>query len=65
MTIHWKALDKHILMVPLVFRFNHFWEENGFYFIFLTKYLSLKSESLARHMEQILIWLATILLNGL
>jgi hypothetical protein len=24
MTIHWKALEEHSLMVPLVFRFNHF-----------------------------------------
>jgi hypothetical protein len=24
MTIHWKALEEHFLMVPLVFRFNHF-----------------------------------------
>jgi hypothetical protein len=24
MTIHWKALEVHSLMVPLVFRFNHF-----------------------------------------
>jgi hypothetical protein len=23
-TIHWKALEKHFLMVPLVFKFNHF-----------------------------------------
>jgi hypothetical protein len=23
-TIHWKALEEHFLMVPLVFRFNHF-----------------------------------------
>jgi hypothetical protein len=22
--IHWKALEKHFLMVPLVFRINHF-----------------------------------------
>jgi hypothetical protein len=24
MTIHWKALEENILMVPLIFRFNHF-----------------------------------------
>jgi hypothetical protein len=30
MTIHWKALEKHFLMVPLVFRFNHFWKNNHF-----------------------------------
>jgi hypothetical protein len=24
MTIHWKALEKHFLMEPLVFQFNHF-----------------------------------------
>jgi hypothetical protein len=23
MTIHWKGLEEHFLMVPLVFRFNH------------------------------------------
>jgi hypothetical protein len=26
MTIHWKALDEHFLMVPLFFRFNNLWE---------------------------------------
>jgi hypothetical protein len=25
MTIHWKALEEHFLMVPLVLQFNHFW----------------------------------------
>jgi hypothetical protein len=30
MTIHWKALEEHFLMVPLVFRFNHFQGENAF-----------------------------------
>jgi hypothetical protein len=30
MTIHWKALEEHFLMVPLVFRFNHFRGENAF-----------------------------------
>jgi hypothetical protein len=24
MTIHWKALEEHFLMVPLVFQFTHF-----------------------------------------
>jgi hypothetical protein len=24
MTIHWKALEEHFLMVPLVLQFNHF-----------------------------------------
>jgi hypothetical protein len=24
MTIQWKALEEHFLMVPLVFHFNHF-----------------------------------------
>jgi hypothetical protein len=24
MTIHWKGLEEHFLMVPLVYRFNHF-----------------------------------------
>jgi hypothetical protein len=26
MTTHWKALEEHFLMVPLVFQFNHFRE---------------------------------------
>jgi hypothetical protein len=30
MTIHWKALEKHFLMVPLVFQFIHFQGENAF-----------------------------------
>jgi hypothetical protein len=25
MTIHWKGLEEHFLMAPLVFSFNHFW----------------------------------------
>jgi hypothetical protein len=29
MTIHWKALDEHFLVVPLVFWFNHFRGENS------------------------------------
>jgi hypothetical protein len=40
MTIHWKSLQEHILMVPLVFRFNHFWGK----IIFLKKPQSLKSK---------------------
>jgi hypothetical protein len=28
MTIHWKALEEHFLMVPLVFRFSHFQGKN-------------------------------------
>jgi hypothetical protein len=30
MTIHWKALREHFLMVPLAFRFNQFQGENAF-----------------------------------
>jgi hypothetical protein len=32
MTIHWKGLEEHFLMVhvPLVLRFNHFWGEIPF-----------------------------------
>jgi hypothetical protein len=30
MTIHWKALEEHFLMVPLLFRFSHFQGENPF-----------------------------------
>jgi hypothetical protein len=32
LTIHWKALDEHLLTVhvPLVFHFNHFWMQNAF-----------------------------------
>jgi hypothetical protein len=30
MTIHWKAIDDHLLMVPSVFHFNHFWVKNAF-----------------------------------
>jgi RNAse (barnase) inhibitor barstar len=30
LTIHWKALEEHFLMVPLDFRFNHFQEKNAF-----------------------------------
>jgi hypothetical protein len=26
MTIHWKALEEHFLIEPLVFHFNHFWK---------------------------------------
>jgi hypothetical protein len=37
MTIHWKALEEHFPMVPLVFWFNHFWEKNEFSDIFSLK----------------------------
>jgi hypothetical protein len=30
MAIHWKALEEHVLMVPLAFLFNHFREEDAF-----------------------------------
>jgi hypothetical protein len=29
MTIHWKALEEHILMVPFVFRFNFLWGKSA------------------------------------
>jgi hypothetical protein len=34
MTIHWKALEEHFLMVLLVFRFKHFFGENAFFEFF-------------------------------
>jgi hypothetical protein len=39
MTIHWKAPEEHFLMVPFIFRFIHFLEENEFWgeMIFLKK----------------------------
>jgi hypothetical protein len=40
-TIHWKALEEHFLMVPFVFRFNHF-RGNAFSDFFLKKSQSLK-----------------------
>jgi hypothetical protein len=36
-TIHWKALGEHFLMVPFVFRFNHFSEGGSIWWIFLKK----------------------------
>jgi hypothetical protein len=30
MTIHWKALEEHFMMVPFIFRFNHFLGKNTF-----------------------------------
>jgi hypothetical protein len=30
MTIHWKALEEHFVMVALVVRFNHFRAKNAF-----------------------------------
>jgi hypothetical protein len=45
MTIHWKDLEEHFLMVALVFRFNHFRGENAFSVFFL-KNLSLNIISL-------------------
>jgi hypothetical protein len=36
-TIHWKALEKHFLMVPLIFQFNYWWGRgDGLHFL---KYL--------------------------
>jgi hypothetical protein len=45
MTIHWKALEQHFLMVPLVFWFTHFWGKNIFFEFFPKKILSLKEGS--------------------
>jgi hypothetical protein len=42
MTIHWKALEEHFLMVTLVSLFNHFPEKNAFS-EFFSKKLSLES----------------------
>jgi hypothetical protein len=50
MTIHWKALEEYSLMVPLVFRFNHFWGENAFYDFF-----SLSKSSVLEHVEELTI----------
>jgi hypothetical protein len=41
MTIHWKALEEHFLMVPLVIRFNHL--GNAFSEFFSENLKSLKS----------------------
>jgi hypothetical protein len=30
MSIHWKALEEHFLMLSSVFRFNHIWGEKAF-----------------------------------
>jgi hypothetical protein len=37
MTIHWEALEEHFLMVPLFFRFIHFWGNNLFSELFARK----------------------------
>jgi hypothetical protein len=42
MTIRWKALEEHLLMVPLVFRFNQFQGIIAFSEFFLTKLQSLE-----------------------
>jgi 23S rRNA maturation mini-RNase III len=39
MTIHWKAFEEHFLMVPLLFRFIHFWVGDAFYEFFSKKSL--------------------------
>jgi hypothetical protein len=48
MTIHWKALEEHFLMVPLVFQFNHLRGERGFS-EFFSKNLSPSSVMLRWH----------------
>jgi hypothetical protein len=45
MTIHWKAIEEHFLMVPFVFQFTgnrHFRGENAFSGFFFKKLKSLK-----------------------
>jgi hypothetical protein len=37
MTIHWKGLEEHFLMVPLVFRFNHVQGEKNYFLIFFSQ----------------------------
>jgi hypothetical protein len=49
MTIHWKALEEHFLMVPFVFHFNHFQGENVFS-EFVSKNLPLKEVKSFHHM---------------
>jgi hypothetical protein len=44
MTIHWKALEEHFLMVPLVFGFTLFWGKNIFSELFSKKPLMARSE---------------------
>jgi hypothetical protein len=39
MTIHWKALEEHFLMVTFVFRFTHFRGKNAFSEFFSTSVL--------------------------
>jgi hypothetical protein len=46
MTIHRKAIEEHFLMVPLVFRFNHFWEENAF-----SEFFSKTSDPRVNHLK--------------
>jgi hypothetical protein len=36
--IHWKAFEEHFLMVPLFFRFTHFFGEKYIFLIFLKKF---------------------------
>jgi hypothetical protein len=36
-TIHWKALEEHFLMAPLVFRLTHLWDKNAFSELFVKK----------------------------
>jgi hypothetical protein len=44
MTIHWKALEEHFLMVPLVFLDNDFREKNAFSEIFSKNLISIVKE---------------------
>jgi hypothetical protein len=45
-TIHWNALEEHFLMVPLVFRFNHFWGKNAF-----SEFFSIKNSVIEEFMK--------------
>jgi hypothetical protein len=38
MTIHWKALEKHFLIIPLFLWVNHFFGEKYIFWIFLKKH---------------------------
>jgi hypothetical protein len=49
MTIHWKALEAHFLVVPLVFRFDHFRDKNAF-----SDFASLKNPHLRELTSQII-----------
>jgi hypothetical protein len=51
MTIHWKALEKHFLMVPLVFRFDFRGKKCIFWFFFLIKNPSILKALMRSHIS--------------